>query len=182
LFQIILIFFILDNDETDTTTTALVVNFYYDNSLVLSDDNDTSSTTHGSINEFQVINYEENKNTCVVVTRSVSEEEERPLLKANQTDNCTQPRHVLCETNTIVVQNFQYACLKKPNILDLPALISHQLTHELCLSVCQELQTKLAILHINKCYCLNGARQNSVNITSDFPEYYQKKCGNPCPG
>ena len=177
-------FFILDNGEIDTTTPTLVANLYYDDSLVSSDDNVTSSNSnaHGSINEFQVINYEENKNTCVVITRSVSEEEERPSLNTIQNDTCTQPRHVLCETNTLIVQNFQYACLKIPNIPDLPALISHQLTHELCLSVCQELQTKLAILHRNKCYCLNGASPNSVNITTDFPKYRQQKCGDVCPG
>jgi hypothetical protein len=160
----------------------MTANSYYDDAVISSDDNEsTVSTTHGSIDEFQAINYEENKNSCVVITRSSSEEEERPIINS-KTDNCTQPRHVLCETNTLVVQNFQYACLEKPKILDLPALISPQLTHELCLSVCQELQTKLAILHVNKCYCLNGANPNSVNITTDFPKYEEKKCGNPCPG
>ncbi len=87
-----------------------------------------------------------------------------------------------CETNTLVVQNFQYACFKKPKSFDLPALISNLLTHELCLSVCQELQTKLAILHINKCYCINGANPNILNITTDFQQYKEKNCGNVCPG
>lgn len=99
------------------------------------------------------------------------------------TNNCTKPRHVLCETNTLIVPKFQYSCLKKPNILDIPALISKKhLTHELCLTVCQELQTRLAILHINKCYCLNGARFSTLNVSTDFQEFRQNKCGNTCPG
>ncbi len=177
---------IIDNDDIDTTTT--LHNLYYDDSLTSLDNNETVNTDHGSINEFQIIDSNENKNTstkdntCVVITRSVSEEEEKPILKNIPTNNCSKPRHVLCETNTLVVQNFQYGCFSKPITLDLPALISNHLTHELCLSVCQELQTKLAVLHINKCYCLNGASPTLLNITTDFRKFKQKNCGNPCPG
>ncbi len=173
---------VLDSDEIDTIKTTTVADLYYDESVISSTDSESIIVPHGAMNEFQVVNYEENKNTCVIITRSNNEEEEKPIIKNLQTDNCTQPRHVLCETNTLVVQNFHSTCLKKPKIFDLPALISDHLTHELCLSVCQELQTKLAILHVNKCYCLNGARPNTINITTDFPEYQQKTCGDACPG
>jgi hypothetical protein len=178
--------FIIDNADTDTTTT--LPNLYYDEALVSSDINDTINTDHGSINEFHLLAASENRNisiknnTCVVVTRSISEEEEKPIINTVQMNNCTKPRHVLCETNTLVVQNFQYECFSKPKTLDLPALISSHLTHELCLSVCQELQTKLAILHINKCFCLNGASPNLLNITTNFQKFRQKSCGNACPG
>jgi hypothetical protein len=162
--------FIIDNADTDTTTT--LPNLYYDEALVSSDTNDTINTDHGSINEFHLLAASENKNisiknnTCVVVTRSISEEEEKPIINNVQMNNCTKPRHVLCETNTLVVQNFQYECFSKPK----------------CLSVCQELQTKLAILHINKCFCLNGASPNLLNITTNFQKFRQKSCGNACPG
>ena len=115
-------------------------------------------------------------------TRAITEEEERPVIKDLVLNNCTKARHVLCETNTLIVQKFQYQCLSKPQTLDLPALISIHLTHELCLSVCQELQTKLAILHIDKCYCLNGVTPHSLNITADFKEFKQEACGNVCSG
>ncbi len=173
---------LIDNDETDLTTTTTIRSLYYDDSLISSDNVTSVNIDHGSINEFQVIESNKTKNTCVIIQRLISEEEEKPLLTSVQTTNCSQPRHVLCETNTIVIQNFQYACFIKPKILDLPALISNELTHELCLSVCQELQTKFAILHINKCYCLNGANPYVLNITTDFQKYRQKDCGNACPG
>lgn len=173
--------FLSDNDDTDSATTTQVIGLFYDESLVSSDDNDTI-TPHGAINEFQAINYEEHKNTCVVITRSVTEEKERPVLQSTPTENCTQPRHVLCETNTLVVQGFQYACLKKPITFDLPALISNELTQELCLAVCQELQTKFAIIQMNKCYCLQGSSPSSANISTDFAEYRRPTCGNVCGG
>jgi hypothetical protein len=171
----------------DTTTT--LPNLYYDDLTISSDTNDTINSDHGSINEFLVINSSENKNssikddnTCVLITRALSEEKEKPIIRNSLVNNCSTPKHVLCETNTLIVQNFQYACLSKPKTLDLPTLISSQLTHELCLSVCQELQTKFAILHINKCYCLNGIGPTSLNLTTDFQKYRQKNCGNACPG
>ncbi|UJR31253.1 hypothetical protein I4U23_018755 [Adineta vaga] len=176
-----------DNDESDTTTST-VHNIYYDQSFILTDSNETVNTDHSAINEFQVIDSNDNnnssylKNTCVLITRSISEEEERPIIRNIPSNNCSKPRHALCETNTLVVQNFLYGCFSKPKALDLPALISDQLTHELCLSVCQELQTKLAILNLNKCYCVNGASPSLLNITTDFSKYEQKSCGKTCPG
>ncbi|CAF1131269.1 unnamed protein product [Rotaria sordida] len=183
-------FFLLDTDPdhdngvTDTTTS--LQNLFYDESLISSDTDETTNTDHGSINEFQVIDSNEDQNitnnTCIIITRTISEEEEKPIIKNLSINNCSQPRHVLCETNTLIVQKYLYDCFNKPNIFDLPALISNYLTHELCLSLCQELQTKLAILHINKCYCLNGATSNSFNITTDLQNFQQKNCGNFCPG
>lgn len=169
------------DDDDDPATTTQVAGLFYDESLVSSDDNETIAP-HGAIDEFQAINYEENKNTCVVLARSRNEAKERPILKSTPTENCTQPRHVLCETNTLVVQSFQYECLKKPNTFDLPALISDELTHELCLAVCQELQTKFAVIQMNKCYCLQGSSPTSVNISTDFAEYRRSTCGNVCAG
>ncbi|CAF1125765.1 unnamed protein product [Rotaria sp. Silwood1] len=183
-------FFLLDTDPdhddgvVDTTTS--LHNTFYDDALSSTDIDETVNLNHGSINEFQLIDSNENRNisnnTCLVITRSTTEEDEKPMIKNTLMDDCSKPRHVLCETNTLIVQKYQYDCFNKPNVLDLPALISNHLTHELCLSVCQELQTKLAILHINKCYCLHGSNSNSLNITTDFEKFRQKKCGNVCPG
>ncbi|CAF0718155.1 unnamed protein product [Adineta steineri] len=186
-------FFLLDtdpdHDEDYPDATTSLPSIYYDEALISSDSNNTANNTHhGAINEFHIIEVNENNtksskdNTCFLVTRSISEEEEKPILQGTPIINCSKPRHVLCETNTLIVQNFQTACLRKPKALDLPALISNQLTHELCLHICQELQTKLAVLHINKCYCLNGATPGLLNITTDFKQFQQKTCGNPCPG
>jgi hypothetical protein len=141
-----------------------------------------------SINEFQMINPTEmnnssmTDNSCVISTRTVIETDERPILQNTQMDNCSKARHVLCETKTLLVQNFQQGCFRKPLTLDLPSLISNRLTHELCVSVCRELQTKLSIIHINKCYCLNGITSKVLNLTEDLRNYQQNSCGNPCSG
>lgn len=74
------------------------------------------------------------------------------------------------------------ACLQKPITLGVPALISNLMTHEFCLSVCQELQTKFAIVKNDKCFCLNDGRGNTLNITIDFEKYRRSTCGKPCPG
>lgn len=169
-------------------TTAVIHNVYYDQSMVSSDVNETVNVSMGSIDEFQLLEVEEKRNvsvyrdSCLMVTRTINKEEEKPMIEPVALNNCSTPKHVLCETNTLVVQDFQYACLAKPLTLDLPALISQQLTQELCLSICQELQTKLAIVQIDKCYCLDGATPNLLNVTVDFDKYRQTNCGDPCPG
>ena len=174
--------------ETNTAATTTIHSVYYDQSLISSDVNKTVNASSVSIDEFQVVEVEEKQNvstyrdSCLVLTRTADKEEEKPIIESYALNNCSQPKHVLCETNTLVVQNFQYACLAKPLTLDLPALVSQQLTQELCLSICQELQTKLAILQMDKCYCLDGATPNLLNVTVDFEKYRQKDCGNPCPG
>ncbi|CAF4534775.1 unnamed protein product [Rotaria sp. Silwood2] len=174
-------FFLLDTDNDDGTvdTITSLHNLYYDNALSSSDIEEITNLDHRPKNEFQLMN---SNNTCMVIIRSVTETEEKSIIKNTSMNDCSKPRHVLCETNTLVVQNNQYGCFNKPNILDLPVLISNHLTHELCLSLCKELQTKLAILHINKCYCLDGATPNLLNITTDFEKFRQKSCGNVCPG
>ena len=181
-----IMFCLIDYDDTDTTTS--LTNVFYDNALLSSNITDNFSSNHGSINEFQAINASANgtvdikDKSCVVVTRLITEEEERPMLQSTNTNDCSKRRHVLCETNTLVVPKFRYNCFSKPKVLDLPALISNILTHELCLSTCQELQTKIAILHINKCYCLNGATPTTLNITTDFATFRKENCGKPCLG
>ena len=181
-----IMFCLIDAGDTDTTTSS--INVFYDNVLSSSNITDNSSSNHGYINEFQVISTSENgtadtiNQSCVVVRRLISEKEERPVLQNISKTTCSKRRHVLCETNTLVVPNFQYNCFSKPKVLDLPALISNHLTHELCLSVCQELQTKIAILHINKCYCLNGVAPTVLNITTNFATFRKKRCGKVCPG
>ncbi len=146
-----------------------------------------ASVHHENINEFQMINPKENKtvnindDSCVISSRTSVEIEERPILKSISEKNCSTPKHVLCETNTLIVREFQQGCFRKPSILDLPALISQHLTYELCLSICKELQTKLAILHIDKCYC-TAVNSKPFNLTVNFGKYQKKECGNPCPG
>jgi hypothetical protein len=120
--------------------------------------------------------------SCIISTRTVIEENERSILKTTPMNNCSKARHVLCETKTLIVRNFQQGCFRKPLTLDLPALISNRLTYELCLSVCQELQTRIAIIHIDKCYCLNGASSKVFNLTADLEKYQRKDCGFPCSG
>jgi len=135
-----------------------------------------------------MINPTENNNlsitddSCIISTRTVNENDERPILKSIAMNNCSQARHVLCETQTLLVRSFQQGCFRKPLIFDLPALVSNRLTYELCLSVCRELQTKLAVIHINKCYCLNGVTPKLFNLTVDFQKHQKQDCGNPCSG
>lgn len=157
---------------------------YYDDLISI----ESNPIYQASINEFQMINPSENKNnslnddSCVISERSSVEVEERPIVKIISEKNCSTAKHVLCETNTLIVQDFQQGCFRKPSILDLPALISNRLTYELCLFVCKELQTKLAILHMNKCYCLNGISSKAFNLTDNLGKYQKKACGNICSG
>jgi hypothetical protein len=134
------------------------------------------------INSIETNSSNVTNNSCIVATRTIVEDDERPILKNNEMNNCSTTRHVLCVTKTLIVRNFQYGCFRKPITLDLPALISTRLTYELCLSVCQELQTKFAIIHIDKCYCSRSVNSKILNITADFAEYEQKSCGDPCSG
>jgi hypothetical protein len=169
--------------NTDSSTQSF--NHYYEDLSSLASSTDIY---HSAINEFQMINPTENNDSsiiddsCVISTRTINEEKERPMLKSNSTNNCSQPRHVLCETKTLIDRNFQQGCFRKPLTLDLPALISNRLTYELCLSICQELQTKLAVIHINKCYCLNGFTSRTFNLTADLGKYQKLDCGYVCSG
>ncbi|CAF4389375.1 unnamed protein product [Rotaria sp. Silwood2] len=182
-------FFLLDklpdSDETNNKTTTQSSSLYSKNV--------TSSVSNVSmyrspINEFQMINPSEKKNlseidySCIIAIRASIEEKGNPILNTTQINNCLKPKHVLCETKTLLVHNFQQRCFSKPITLDLPAFISKYLTYELCLSICQGLQTTLAVININKCYCLNGYASKVFNFTKDRVEYLRQDCGNPCPG
>jgi hypothetical protein len=172
-------------DVSNTNSTSQRPNEYYEDLTSLESIN---SIYRSSINEFQMINPTEMNNSsmidnsCVISKRTVIEAEERPILGNTQMNNCSKAIHVLCETKTLIVQNFQQGCFRKPLTLDLPSLISNRLTHELCVSVCRELQTKLSIIHINKCYCLNGITSKVLNLTEDLRNYQQNSCGNSCSG
>jgi hypothetical protein len=166
-------FSFLDESAVDS------LNLYYED---LASAISNGSIHHSSVNEFHMSDSNMTDNSCVVSTRMMIEEDERPILKSIQTNNCSKRRHVLCETNTLIIRNFQQACLRKPLIIGLPAMISNQLTYELCLSVCQELQTKIAVIHINKCYCLNGFISEKFNLMTDLEKYQETNCGNTCEG
>jgi hypothetical protein len=175
-------------DQADSQTTTIIYNMFYDQALVSSDNNESiDNSNHALINEFQLIEPNENQTTssydtkCLLVTRTAIGEVDKPILDAKPNE-CSIPRHVLCESNALVVQNFQFTCLRRPLTLDVPSLISNALTYELCLSVCQELQTRLALLNIDRCYCLNGVTPKLLNIESDFLPYQSGTCGQPCPG
>ncbi|CAF0886021.1 unnamed protein product [Adineta ricciae] len=138
--------------------------------------------------DFQMISPIENNavnitdDSCIVLSRTEVKPEERPVLKATVMSNCSIPRHVLCETKTLIVDRFQKSCFRKPVLMDLPALISNHLTHELCLTICEELQTTLVIIHINKCYCLNDYALRPMNFTNDLSKYQRTSCGQLCSG
>ncbi|CAF0983844.1 unnamed protein product [Adineta steineri] len=172
-------------DPLNNKAITHVLGFYYEDLTPI------EFNAHNSFinkNEFQMMNPIENNNlsitddSCIISTRTIAEEEEKPLLKNLPMNNCSQARHVLCETKTLIVRDFQQGCFRKPIILDLPALISNRLTYELCVSVCKELQTTIAIIHINKCYCLNGYISKSFSLATDLRKYQQTSCGNPCSG
>ena len=158
---------------------------YYDDLTSSESDVDGYRLT---IDEFQM-NYPREDNTlnttdhsCIVSMRTIVDENERPILKNVQVNNCSKARYVLCQTKTLIVRNVQHGCFRRPLILGLPVLISNQLTYELCLSVCQELQTNLAIIHINECYCLQDFASKVLNLETDLQSYRQKDCGKPCSG
>ncbi len=147
----------------------------------------TLNTNDSSINEFQIINPNEDNNSsikddsCLVVSRTIINKNESFILKT-QTNNCSQSRHVLCTTKPILDLSFKIGCYSKPLTLDLPAMISNHLTYELCLSVCANLKTKLAVINMNKCYCLNVEILQIRNLISNRTKFTAKDCGNPCSG
>ncbi|CAF1153247.1 unnamed protein product [Didymodactylos carnosus] len=196
----------VDENDQDSVLPNSNPNPYYDSDY----DYDTMASTRNgrhqllprdgksfsaSIYEYYVLDIKESVQNssrstdekCMLVTRA-SEGYEKPKITVSQlTDifstkrnNCSQPRHVLCETNPVVIKQSLYECFQKPFYMDLPALITNQMTHERCLSTCQELQTKLAIININRCYCV--ANRNVMNITQNFQQYKAKLCGSPCSG
>ncbi|CAF3918278.1 unnamed protein product [Rotaria sp. Silwood1] len=140
------------------------------------------------INEFQLIDFNEINNStrkndsCLVFTRSVIDDKGSSILKNIQINNCSKPRHVLCKTKPIISSHSEKGCFHKPLTLGVPVMISNHLTYELCLSVCKELETNLAVLHENKCYCFNAAFTWLAEITRNNSKHKRQDCGNPCPG
>ncbi|CAF3471105.1 unnamed protein product [Rotaria socialis] len=146
------------------------------------------SINSSSISEFQMINSNENNNStigddsCIVVTRPVLDQQGISILKTTQIHNCSRPVHVLCKSRTKISIPFRPVCYDKPLTLGLPAMISNYLTHELCLSVCKELTVDVAVVQMNKCYCLNSFLTHTSRIISHHEKYRKEHCGNPCPG
>ncbi|CAF4012693.1 unnamed protein product [Rotaria sp. Silwood2] len=177
-------FYLLDTNLSKTESTFhQLSSFSTDEPSLVSNVN----FNHSSIHEFQMINpTQANKSTiiddsCIVVTRFLVNRNEISILKKIQVTNCLKPRHVLCKTKSIFLYS-QQRCLSKPLILGLPTIISNHLTHELCLSVCKKLHTALAVIYINKCYCINSVVSRAFVIEPHYEKYEKKDCGNPCPG
>lgn len=50
------------------------------------------------------------------------------------------------------------------------------------MSVCQNLETNLAVIHINRCYCLTVDTLEIQSLKSNRTELLTKNCGNQCSG
>ncbi|CAF3871152.1 unnamed protein product [Rotaria sordida] len=130
-----------------------------------------------SINEFQIIISIKNNNStmndklCLVVTRATTNEQQRISISiANQSNNCSQLRHVLCRKRSIIIdQRNQQICFRKPLTLDVPVIISNYLTHELCMSTCMDLvahyEQRYALLNSNTCLCMNNTITTTNKLT-----------------
>ncbi|UJR19626.1 hypothetical protein I4U23_022760 [Adineta vaga] len=139
------------------------------------------NNTHSSINEFQMIDAGSNY-SCLVFTRSTTEHIEIDVLKKTSISSCSDPRRTLCKTKSIIGYNTLSGCFQKPLTTGLPSIISNHLTHQLCIASCRNLEAKLAIFQMNRCYCLN-AGTIWLNKTSPIHSKYKKgHCGRPCPG
>ncbi|CAF3685928.1 unnamed protein product, partial [Rotaria sp. Silwood1] len=146
------------------------------------------SLNFSSINEFQMINSNDNENStikddsCIVFTRFVFNDKRSFILKSVQVNNCSKPRHVLCKTKSRLSFDFQQHCFRKPLTLGVPTIISNRLTYELCVSVCKGLRTTLAVINMNKCYCFDGNLPETHDRKSYYEKYQKKDCGYTCPG
>ncbi|CAF2683234.1 unnamed protein product [Rotaria sp. Silwood2] len=179
-------FFLLDTNASNTEPKIGLFHRYVKDfpSLVSNVD-----VNFSSINEFQMIksNYDNNSSiqddSCLVFTRSIIDEKQRrSILRNTQINNCSQPRHVLCKVKAIIGYSSHQICYSKPSTLGLPSMISNHLTHELCLSVCQTLKTNLAVINMNKCYCVNAHESLVIDNERNHVKHRTKDCGNPCPG
>ncbi|CAF1527711.1 unnamed protein product, partial [Didymodactylos carnosus] len=187
-----------DDDDDQDAILAPMSNSVYDYPVLtgsLSDVQLSSSTSSDPVLEYYVLDIANNisssiaDNKCMLVSR-MSEGEKQlqkitvrklEMLFSTQSSNCTEERHVLCETSPMVERGI-YDCYQKPFVMDLPALVTSQMTHERCLTTCKELQTSLAIISMNMCYCQANDWAETQNITRDFQIYKEKSCGNPCSG
>ncbi|CAF2101262.1 unnamed protein product [Rotaria magnacalcarata] len=118
-----------------------------------------------------------NDDSCIVVTRPMLDQQGISILQTTQIHNCSKPTHVLCKSKTKLAAPLHPVCLEKPLTLGLPAMISNYLTHELCLSVCNELKVNLAVLQMNKCYCLKSFLTHLSKIISPHEKYRKEHCG-----
>ncbi|CAF4943073.1 unnamed protein product, partial [Rotaria sp. Silwood1] len=178
-------FFLLDTNPSNTKLNLQPFGSYAQNfSSLLSNVNISLS----SINEYQMINSNEDNNSsiqddsCLVLTRTVLNEKGSYFLKTTQINNCSKPRHVLCREQTMLGFNSTQSCYSKPLTLGLPVMISNHLTYELCSSICQILETNLAVINMNKCYCFDAAHSHTFDMKETHAKYRRKDCGNPCPG
>ncbi|CAF3506525.1 unnamed protein product [Rotaria sp. Silwood1] len=184
--QVRLGFFLLDTNASNTEENLDLFQSHFESSSSLMSNIDVNLS---SINEFQMINPNEDSNSsikndsCLVLTRSITDEKKRSTILSNtQINNCSKPRHVLCRTKSMLGFNSQQTCYSKPLTLGLPAMISNHLTHELCVSVCKTLRTILVVINMNKCYCVNTAILQIFDMEGIYAKYSTKDCGNPCPG
>ncbi|CAF0946670.1 unnamed protein product [Rotaria sordida] len=182
-------FFLLDTNASNTVPKFESFSSF---SLYMKDSSSLVSNIDvnlSSINEFQMLNSNDDSNlnikndSCLLWTRSIIDEKQRSsILEKTQINNCSESRHVLCRTKTILGFNSPQMCYTKPSTLGLPIMISNHLTYELCLSVCQTLKTNLAVININKCYCVDATLWQILDLRRDRTKYETKDCGNPCPG
>ncbi|CAF1393778.1 unnamed protein product, partial [Rotaria sordida] len=142
-----------------------------------------------SINEFQMSNSNNDNNSniednsCLVFERSIIDEKQRHFtIKTSQISICSESKHVLCEVKSTIGFHSQEICYQKPLTLGLPAVISNYLTNELCVSVCETLGTRLAIINMNKCYCVRNSAEQVTSDNTNYINYRTKNCGNPCSG
>ncbi|CAF1346534.1 unnamed protein product, partial [Didymodactylos carnosus] len=188
-----------NDDNTNANEDATLAPFDYDYPISGAASSSTQSSSSASLYpvlEYYVSDINDNNsslvsdNKCMLVSRMSEGDIQLPKITvaqltlplSTQRSDCTEPRHVLCETSPVFVERGIYECYQKPLVMDLPALITNQMTHERCLTTCQELQTKLAIISKNMCYCQTNDWAATVNVTRDFQRYKAKSCGNACSG
>lgn len=120
--------------------------------------------------------------SCLVFTRSAKDDNRNSILKEIPTDKCSTPRPVLCATKPIMTRHSEKGCFEKPLALGLPTVISDHITYELCLTVCKSIRTNLAVIQMNKCFCLNAAISWIAETTRNNSKHRVLDCGNPCLG
>ncbi|CAF3973159.1 unnamed protein product [Rotaria sordida] len=178
-------FFLLDTNPSNTKSNLQPSGPYTRSSSVLLSNVNINLSL---IDEFQMINSNEDNNSsipddsCLVLIRTVIDEKGSSILKNTQINNCSKLRHVLCKEESMLGFNSVQNCYSKPLTLGLPVMISNHLTYELCSSVCQILETDLAVINMNKCYCFDVTLLHIFDMKGNHAKYQRKDCGNPCPG
>lgn len=134
-----------------------------------------------SINEFYMVNPAE-ANSCIFLTRSVINGTNNFVVQHTPLISCSKPKHILCKTRARIIGNDQRHCFRKPSTLGVPVMISNDLTHELCSSICRGLLLTLTIINRNKCYCFEHKIPAQLSNQSFYEKYRKDECGFPCPG